>query len=69
MRTNIVLNDKLINEAMRLAQVKTKREIVNLALQQFVAHRKQRLILELVGQDLIDPGYDYQAARDDYRSR
>jgi Arc/MetJ family transcription regulator len=69
MRTNIVLNDELINEAMRLADVKTKREAVHLALQQFVAHRKQRRILELVGQNLIDPDYDYRAVRNEQRSR
>ncbi|QQS54943.1 MAG: type II toxin-antitoxin system VapB family antitoxin [Candidatus Competibacteraceae bacterium] len=63
MRTNIVLNDDLINEAMRLAKVKTKREAVDIALRRFVANQKQRRILELVGQELIDPDYDYKAAR------
>ncbi|HRD68397.1 MAG TPA: type II toxin-antitoxin system VapB family antitoxin [Candidatus Competibacter sp.] len=63
MRTNIVLNDKLINEAMRLANVKTKREAVDIALRRFVANQKQRRILELVGQELISPDYDYKAAR------
>jgi Arc/MetJ family transcription regulator len=69
MRTNIVLNDELVSEAMRLANVKTKREVVDLALQQFVAQRKQRRILELVDQNLIDPDYDYRAVRDEQRSR
>ncbi len=63
MRTNIVLNDDLINEAMRLAKVKTKREAVDIALRRFVASQKQRRILELVGQELIDPDYDHKAAR------
>ncbi|MCB1775881.1 MAG: type II toxin-antitoxin system VapB family antitoxin [Candidatus Competibacteraceae bacterium] len=69
MRTNIVLNDELVNEVMRLANVKTKQEAVDLALQQFVAHRKQRRILELISQNLIDPDYDYRAVRDEQRSR
>ena len=63
MRTNIVLNDELINEAMRLAKVKTKREAVDIALRRFVASQKQRRILELVDQELIDPDYDHKAAR------
>ena len=63
MRTNIVLNDDLIHEAMRLANVKTKREAVEIALRRFVASQKQRRILELVGQELISPDYDYKAAR------
>ena len=40
MRTNIVLNDDLINEAMRLAKVKTKREAVGIALRRFVASQR-----------------------------
>ena len=63
MRTNIVLNDVLINEAMRLAKVKTKREAVDITLRRFVASQKQRQILELVGQELISPDYDYKATR------
>lgn len=63
MRTNIVLDDDLINEAIRLANVKTKREAVDLALRRFVAHQKQRRILELADQELIDPAYDYKAVR------
>lgn len=63
MRTNIVLNDDLVSQVMRLANVKTKREAVDIALRRFVASQKQRRILELIGQDLIDPGYDYRAAR------
>ena len=63
MRTNIVLNDDLITEAMRLANVKTKREVVDIALRRFVASQKQRRILDLVGHELISPDYDYKAAR------
>ena len=63
MRTHIVLNDALITEAMQLANVKTKREVVDIALRRFVASHKQRRILELVGQELISPDYDYKAAR------
>ncbi|MBI2225842.1 MAG: type II toxin-antitoxin system VapB family antitoxin [Betaproteobacteria bacterium] len=32
MRTNIVLDEKLVREAMKLANVRTKREAVNVAL-------------------------------------
>ncbi|MBK8897822.1 MAG: type II toxin-antitoxin system VapB family antitoxin [Candidatus Competibacteraceae bacterium] len=63
MRTNIVLNDDLVNEVMRLANVKTKRKAVDIALRRFIASQKQRRILELVGQDLLDPTYDHKAAR------
>lgn len=63
MRTNIVLDDRLVKQAMRLAKVKTKREAVDRALRDFVARGRQRDVLELVGQDLIAPDYDVRAVR------
>lgn len=63
MRTNIVLDDRLIREAMRLARVRTKREAVDLALREFIARGKQRDILELLDHELIAPDYDVRAMR------
>lgn len=63
MRTNIVLDDKLVKEAFRHAPVKTKRELVDLALREFVAARKRRDIRELFGKVGLDPSYDYKKAR------
>ena len=42
MRTNIVLDDQLIQEALKYAGVRTKREVVALALEEFVANRRRR---------------------------
>ena len=63
MRTNIVLDERLIEEAMRLSKVRTKREAVDLALRDFVARRKQRNVLDLIGQDVIAPDYDVRKVR------
>ena len=63
MRTNIVLDEELIDEAMRYAAVKTKRELVDLALREFVAARRRRDVSELFGRVQIDPDYDYKALR------
>ena len=63
MRTNIVLNDQLVEEAMRLGKVATKKDVVDQALREFVARRRQRQILELVGEPLLDPDYDVRAVR------
>ncbi len=49
MRTNIVLNDELVREAMRLSHTNTKREVVDLALQNFVASLKRRNMRNLFG--------------------
>lgn len=55
MRTNIVIDDKLIADAMNLSGVRTKREVVELALRRLVSSSKQKNILDLVGKDMIAP--------------
>ena len=47
MRTNIVLDDKLVREAMKLAGVGTKREAIHIALARFVQSGRQKRLLEL----------------------
>ncbi len=64
MRTNIVLDDALIQEAMRLGGCATKRETVDRALRDWVARRRQQEILELAGAGLLDPEYDVRAVRE-----
>ena len=49
MRTNIVIDDKLMREALRDSGAKTKREAVELGLQTLVRLRKQSGIRNLRG--------------------
>lgn len=63
MRTNIVLDDCLVRQAMRLAKVRTKRAAVDAALRAFVGRARQRDILSLLDQELIAPDYDVRAVR------
>ena len=63
MRTNIVLDDELVREAMKLADVKTKREAVDVALRRFVQNGRQRRMLALKGTGGIQAGYDHKRAR------
>lgn len=63
MRTNIVLDDGLVKEAMKLANVRTKREAVDIALRRFVQSGKQRKLLDLYGTGGIRKDYDYKRAR------
>lgn len=63
MRTNIVIDDQLVADAMKLSGVKTKREVVELALRRLVTSAKQKDILDLVGQDMIAQDYDVRAVR------
>jgi Arc/MetJ family transcription regulator len=63
-RTNIVLDDELVKEAFEYADVKTKRELVDLALREFVANHRRRDIRELRGKISFHPGYDHKALRE-----
>ena len=63
MRTNIVLNDELVTEAQSLSQIKTKRELIEVALQEFVASRKRKDLRELKGINEIRTDYDYKSTR------
>jgi len=63
MRTNIELDDEIVREAMALSGVKTKKELVARALQEFVKTRKLRSIIELDGKIEFDDLYDYKSLR------
>lgn len=64
-RTNIVLDDKLIREAFRYAHVTTKRDLIDLALREFVATHKGKDLRHLRGRISIRDDYDYKALRKD----
>jgi len=49
MRTNIVIDDELMNDAIRLTGAKTKREAVELALKSLIELKKQENIRKFRG--------------------
>ena len=49
MRTNIVIDDDLINEAMNLSRLKTKKAVVETGLRLLVQMKKQERIKNLRG--------------------
>jgi Arc/MetJ family transcription regulator len=63
MRTNIVLNDQLMQEAFLYAPVTTKRELIDMALREFVENHKRRDVRELRGKVKIAADYDYKVLR------
>ncbi len=63
MRTNIVLNDELVNEGLKLSGLKTKRELVSVALTEFVQALKCKDLRDLRGSRGLDPDYDYKKLR------
>ena len=63
MRTNIVLDEKLVQEAFKYAKGKTKRDLVHQALQEFVEHHRRLDVRELRGKVTIQEGYDHKKVR------
>ncbi len=63
MRTNIELDQGLVQEAQQLSRIKTKRALVHQALLEFVANRKRLDLRKLEGSNLLDPDYDHKALR------
>jgi Arc/MetJ family transcription regulator len=63
MASNLKLDDALVQQAQDLSGLKTKREVVNQALKEFVERYNQRELIKLRGQFDFDPAYDYKAER------
>ena len=64
MRTNIDIDDKLMQEAMRSGGFKTKKETVEAALTILSKRRlSAKKILALCGKVDFDPAYDYKSMR------
>jgi Arc/MetJ family transcription regulator len=64
MRTNIVLDDKLVEEALSLTGVHTKRDLVHLALSELVRMRRKRDMLDLAGRIRFRKGFDHKSMRE-----
>ena len=64
MRTNIVLDDKLVEEALSLTGVRTKRELVDLALSELVRMRRKQDLLDLAGRIRFRKGFDHKSMRE-----
>ncbi len=63
MATNLSLDPALIEQALAVSGERTKKAAVTRALEEFIARRKQRNLLELMGKLEWDKSYDYKAER------
>jgi len=48
-RTNVVLDDTLVTDCQKVTGIKTRRALVNHALQELLRHERQKKVLELKG--------------------
>lgn len=63
MRTNIVLNDELLNKAFKYSKAKTKKELIHEALEELVLSRQRLDIRKLRGKIKFKDDYDYKTMR------
>ncbi len=63
MATNLSLDPDLIERALKVSGERTKKAAVTKALEEFVARRKQRRLIELMGKLEWDSNYDYKSER------
>ena len=61
--TNLALDDRLLEEAVKVGGKTTKKAAVTEALQEYIARRKQGRVLDLFGTVDYDPSYNYKAQR------
>jgi hypothetical protein len=63
MAPNLSIDPELIDRALALSGERTKKAAVTRALQEFIARREQKRLLELFGKLEWDTDYDYKAER------
>ena len=64
MPTNLAIDDKLLNRAVRVGSLKTKKEAVTIALKEFIGRREQRKILKSMGTFKFREDWDYKKDRE-----
>lgn len=68
MRTNIVLDDNLVKKALKISGANTKKELVTIALKEFIQNHSRLDIRDLKGKISFRDDYDYKKLRKRSRS-
>lgn len=63
MSTNLSLDPDLIERAVKVSGERTKKAAVTRALEEFIARRRQKRLLDLMGKLEWDKSFDYKAGR------
>ena len=63
MATNLDLDPALVDEAVAVGGLRTKKETVTEALREFIARRQQAKVTSLFGTVDYEPKYDYKKQR------
>ena len=63
MATNLSIDPGLLERALEVSGERTKKAAVTKALEEFIARRRQKRLLELMDKLEWDEGFDYKAER------
>lgn len=63
MATNLAIDDRLLETALKIGGLKTKKDTVNTALEEFIKRRKSADIITMFGKVDYDENYDYKQSR------
>ena len=63
MRTNIVIDDKLLDEAFEVSDARTKKDLIHEALRTLIKLKKRKDLTELAGKIDFYPNFDHKALR------
>lgn len=63
MPTNLAIDDDLLEQALKIGGLPSKRATVDEALREFIARRKRDKTVQSFGTFEFVAGYDYKAAR------
>jgi hypothetical protein len=63
MATNLSLDPELLERAVKIGGERTKKAAVTRALEEYIARRQQKRLLDLMGKLEWDEAFDYKAER------
>ena len=63
MRTNIVIDDALLEEAFSVSRARTKKDLVHEALRELIRIKRRKDMAELAGSIEFHEGYDHKKLR------
>jgi hypothetical protein len=63
MATNLAIDPELLGMALEVSGERTKKAAVTKALQEFIARRQQRRVLDLMGKLEWDESFNYKKER------
>lgn len=68
-RTNIDINDILMEEAFSFSQVRTKKDLTHEALREYIKLKKRKDLNAFAGSIEFPEGYDYKKLRETGKGR